>query len=387
MNNPDDTFKPKLQKMIWFLLVIAVMLTFAATGLKRPWAYGYYNYTIDWKYGYIPRGLTATVLRLFLGDISKSYLFLTFIQYFFMWAFFAFMAYISYDMIFKRGDLLGISFLLIFFTSPFCVFYPAQIGFLDHIVYLFALIQIEICLKCSPGTCLISGGIFSSLTTLVLQTGTFTVCPVIATVTFLRQLEEEKRISINLIIKLAVCFSPTLFFAYLQSKFFASADTAAKYIDSISDAPFYNDSIKTWLAFFQGNYEKKFPEGWVYISPEIIVYVAIFMIIGLQVLYFNKNSDGLYMASSTGLTLASSVLTMGPLLVGGTDFHRYYFSCGMAAFLINIYLLRKWKNFLNKKREIAVILLLTICTLHVMQYRIWNWNGNYNSFWFERFLQ
>ncbi len=370
-------------KTILTIFMIVVMLTFAVRGLTKPWAYGYFNYTLNWFHGFIPRGFVGTIGRLLFGNLYYSQTFLSLLQYALAWLFIFYLCYMVYQLIYANGNLIAALVMFVFFTSTFCMFYLSEIGFFDHILYLLVAIYIEISLRQKVKTCLIFGGILSALCPLILDTGAFVACPIIASIAAIRVISERSKIVLHDCRNICFVFIPTIIMIAIYKLLQPNLQAVEIFLKQSQARSYYSTDFDYYGAFFKmKNLGNTTPHSWVYIPPQVVIYGA--LLIGLTTLF-------LYIIrANTTVILTYAVCAFASGFVGyaaiyfGSDYHRYYFATVMSIFIISLYVLRTYaSSFVKWKHGVVAIIITVFIITNIMGYRLWHWNQVYWNFWFK----
>lgn len=367
--------------------VAFVLISYMLRGLIAPWSYGFFNYTINWLHGYITRGFLGTILQLMFGELAWSQTFLTLLQYGVEFLFLGYLLYVIYRMFYRDFNMGAMLPFLVFAASTFSMFYFQEIGFLDHWVYLYIAAFLEIALVCQVKTVLIWGGIFSILTTMTLNTGVFAGCPVIASITAIRLVQEEDRLTLDHIKKLVVTFTPTVFVTLILAKVstnFKAVDTVWEQFNSMPYGAHQMDYVFEIFRSSDVTHDMAI-SGWIYLEPAVMGYMALFLALTLLYLCFTK-APASVMGMYAFLGFASGFVGYATIYMG-SDYHRYYFMAVFSIFLISLYVLRLPRKRELKVWQLAVMGLVVLLILpNIFGYRLWTWNRAYGDLWFMKWF-
>lgn len=363
-----------------------VLISYMLRGLVAPWSYGFFNYTINWLHGYIARGFLGTILHLVFGELAWSQTFLTLLQYGMEFLLLGYLLYMIYRLFYREFHVGAMLPFIVFTTSTFSMFYFQEIGFLDHWVYLYIAIFLEIALKCQAKTVLIWGGIFSILTVLTLSTGAFAGCPVIASITAIRLVREEDRLTLDHIRRLVITFVPTVLFILIFQYIPTSPQAVDTVWEKFNTMPYGAHQMDFIFEIFRSNaIASPLADTWIYFEPAVVGYMVLLIALTLLYLYFTKASS-LMMGLYAMLSAASGLMGYATNYIAA-DYHRYYFMAVFSIFLISLYVLRLPRKQKLKIWQLVVMLVVVALILpDIFGYRLWAWNRTYRDFWFMRFF-
>lgn len=385
LERPFAATNPR-NRTILFCGLIFTFLSYALRGFQPPWSYSFFNYTVNWTHGYIPRGLWGTVLKLLNGNQLPSEFQITMLQYVLEFLFLAYVCYVIYKAVYVHGNLFSALVLFLFSISTYNMFYLRMVGFLDHIVYLFPLIYIEVCLRKNLNTCFVVGGILSALTPLFLETGAFTICPIIVSVTMIHLIRCKPDAWKKYLPYVVLAYIPTLLIIIGTRLIPIDPESVDLFLKEASNYSYCDDNFRTLAQLFKTtNLSNTTPHTWVYIPWEIVVYAA--GIVGMVTFFLicirAKKQVVIGYFSFSLLSAVASYLT----IYFGADYHRYYFAVVESILIITIYVLLVTKEqYLSAKYGIAIAAVALVVFIPVLNYRLWNWNQIYRDFWFEDLL-
>lgn len=384
LNRPFAVTTKYKRGALW-LIITLIMLAYALRGFQEPWSFGYFQYALTWENGYMMRGFVGTVLHLLFGDNYYQTELIRWIIIAMGLLFIAYLCYVFYRLLYEDGNLFAALVLLIFSTSTFCMFHLAQTGFLDHILYLLTAIFIEVALKCSLKTTVICGSITSGLCVVILSTGAFIVCPIIASICVIKLfLERAKEPTHNLLkpfFLIGITFIPILLLCVLFNLMSPDPDVLNQWLLASEQFPFYSPDFSSWMAFFNPELAGKanilIGKTWLYFEPHTAVYIL--LIIGLVVLYlYWIGAEKRVMIGYTFFCLLSSFTAYSIMYFGGSDFHRYYFSAFMSTFIISVFFLLHFRKcYITQRQGLALCVLTVLVLPRILFYRLWRWNVIY----------
>ena len=382
LRQPFEVTK-KRNRTLLFLFSVILYLTYFIRGFRPIWWYGYFNYTINWTHGFMPRGLWGTVLRLLCGNHVPSAHLLALLQYGIGVAFAAYICVVLYRLINNAGNLTAAFFFAVFSVSTFNMFYMTEVGFLDHIIYLLVILHMEIALRAGWKKTLVAGAILSAIIPWILETGAFLMCPIVASICAIRMLEEKSLGIKGIIVRLSAAFIPTVVGIVIYRHMPVSQSAADIFYQEMQNKAFYDDSFAAYSKIFGTdiNLGNITPKCWVYIPPEVVVYAALF--IGILSLFVMNTGCSVRTMGFTIFLLITTSFVSYLAIYFGSDYHRYYFSMGQAPMMIGLFLFQRHRSEnLTKLQGIFMVTAGLLVLLPVLNYRIWAWNGSYNELWF-----
>lgn len=175
-----------------FIVTIIRLIWNFLYGFRWPSAYVLTNSVFTYDFGYIPRSLVASVLKLIVGDRIYSFKFLyilivgvgliiTFI-----------FGYLSYYFTIKTKNIIGSALILWYSLSIYSAYLAHEMGYFEQYGYILILGMILVSSKdvnwmkfC--GLC--AALMFISL--LISETNAFLVCPVFIAMSFIKIIEEH----------------------------------------------------------------------------------------------------------------------------------------------------------------------------------------------------
>lgn len=387
IDEPGREFKVTSRKWrltLWILLTI-VMLDFALRGFQEPWSFGYFQYALTWENGYMPRGFVGTVLHFLIGDGYYQTGVLRGIMLAVAFAFLAYLIFTAYRLVAEAGNLTGALLMAVFSTSFFCMFYLAETGFLDHIVYLLAVLHIELSLKYSLKVSVCSGALLSMLSVVILSTSAFIICPIIGSVCLLKLVEEKGEEPLTIlgkkILRVAVAFIPVLFVILVVNEIQVKREVLEQWLEQAKRFPFYTPDFPNLMAFFypDGTTKTFWGTTWLYFEPHVLTYIL--LVIGIMILFLHLiRAKTRVIIGYAVLGLASSVCAYATMYFGGSDSHRYYFAAFMSAFLITLYVLIKYRQkYIPWRLGMVIFAAAILIASPVASYRLWRWENVYKS--------
>lgn len=190
MNKKNLTYCKRFMFNVLFLITVIRLIWNFLYGFRWPSEYVLSNNIFTYEYGFIPRSLIASLLKLLFGNLiyDRKFLYVLIVGTGILLL--SFFCYLSYFFTIKTQNIVGSLLVFWYSLSIYSAYIAHEMGYFEQYGYVFLCGLILFCAKIKSVlkfSILCSGLMFISL--LISETNAFLVCPVLLSITLLNTFE------------------------------------------------------------------------------------------------------------------------------------------------------------------------------------------------------
>lgn len=190
MNKKNLTYCKRFIFNVLFLITVIRLIWNFLYGFRWPSEYVLSNNIFTYEYGFIPRSLIASLLKLLFGNLiyDRKFLYVLIVGTGILLL--SFFCYLSYFFTIKTQNIVGSLLVFWYSLSIYSAYIAHEMGYFEQYGYVFLCGLILFCAKIKSVlkfSILCSGLMFISL--LISETNAFLVCPVLLSITLLNTFE------------------------------------------------------------------------------------------------------------------------------------------------------------------------------------------------------
>lgn len=190
MNKKNLTYCKRFIFNVLFLITVIRLIWNFLYGFRWPSEYVLSNNIFTYEYGFIPRSLIASLLKLLFGNLiyDRKFLYVLIVGTGILLL--SFFCYLSYFFTIKTQNIVGSLLVFWYSLSIYSAYIAHEMGYFEQYGYVFLCGLILFCAKIKgvlKFSILCSGLMFISL--LISETNAFLVCPVLLSITLLNTFE------------------------------------------------------------------------------------------------------------------------------------------------------------------------------------------------------
>lgn len=389
----------KVARYAAFVLVALLIFSSIVSGFRIPGRYVLSQYMLTYQFGFIPRGLIGSVMRLLCGDAFFTYLPHVILALGTTLLFFLWLLYTGYRACLGKDTFL-IAVLIGWFTvCCYGAYYTFESGYYEQFGYVFVILLIEQIARKKDGSqrYIVWSAVYMALSCLISETNAFLVCPLLVFITFLQIWKEHgqdwKR-CVRVLVKACLMYLPSGVFCVIVNFYRVPEETVQKLIEVVRE----RTTLFPYLEALGGvMYGPRTPvvdwfTPFTWRKPQtfvLIVLAAAILTITFFIAFYWKDWKKAAIYFITTVVLA--FLTYSIVFVAW-DFDRYYCCMVVTNLLFSIYILKVFaadgkrsvepRRGIRRNATIAVVCAATLVVLSTREAKLWLMdNGTYNETW------